>query len=321
MEWYYNVKKRRRILRIAITVSLLTGLFISTRYFYSSFQNNIKSESNADSLEDAKETEKAKLLPIPTAAVAVLKEPDTTAMRTSEPVSGEKAEAELQQTPVITPLPGDLIEKPPQKLTSRLAEASAGTPTPDTESNKPPATIQKQSSPKATTPSPQKNMQPPVVKTDNGEAKAESIILQYRNEEAGENTKIIYPVIRIVNRGKETINLSDIAIRYYYTKEGSEKETYWYDWFTKFQTSVYGNFSRLSAAKDNADHFLELRFESSKDTLMPDESAEIKIGFAKNDWTEYNQFNDYSFNPSKSYIDWDHITLYVSGRLVYGKEP
>ncbi|NLD46615.1 MAG: hypothetical protein GX660_05375 [Clostridiaceae bacterium] len=324
MEWYYNIRKRRRIQRIAITISLLAGLFIASRSFYSSYQNRINSDCNADSFQDKKEAGYIKLSPIPTAAVAAVKEPDATETGTSVLFTCAEAEAESQQMPVITPVPEALIEKDSQDETIRLDEAAARTikpATPDTKSTVSPATVLKQPSQEDTTPSPQKTIQPVIKKIDRDESNTESIALWYRNEEAGANTKVVYPVFKIINMGKETVKLSDIAIRYYYTKEGSENETYWYDWFTKSQTLVHGEFSKLPAAKNNADHCLEIMLKSSKDTLGPGESAEIKIGFAKNDWTEYNQLNDYSFNPSTRYIDWNHVTLYVSGRLVYGKEP
>jgi len=42
----------------------------------------------------------------------------------------------------------------------------------------------------------------------------------------------------------------------------------------------------------------------------------------KNDWTNYNEANDYSYDPTKtSFADWNRVTLYRNGQLVWGVEP
>jgi len=85
---------------------------------------------------------------------------------------------------------------------------------------------------------------------------------------------------------------------------------------------VYGTFVKMSKPKENADHYLEIGFYDKAGSLKPGESVELKVGFAKNGWTKYNQFNDYSYNRvNNRFINWDHITVYLSGKLVYGKEP
>ena len=51
--------------------------------------------------------------------------------------------------------------------------------------------------------------------------------------------------------------------------------------------------------------------------------SELKIlRFAKNDWTNYTQSNDYSFSPAKtSFTSWSNATLYRQGALVWGAVP
>ena len=44
--------------------------------------------------------------------------------------------------------------------------------------------------------------------------------------------------------------------------------------------------------------------------------------FAKNDWSNYDERDDYSFDPTKTaYADWSRVTLYRNGVLVWGAEP
>jgi cellulose 1,4-beta-cellobiosidase len=52
------------------------------------------------------------------------------------------------------------------------------------------------------------------------------------------------------------------------------------------------------------------------------QSGEIQTRFAKSDWSNYTETGDYSFDPTKtSFVDWDHVTLYRNGVLVWGMEP
>jgi len=43
--------------------------------------------------------------------------------------------------------------------------------------------------------------------------------------------------------------------------------------------------------------------------------------FYKNDWTKFEQRDDYSYNPADSYSDWKRMTAYISNKLVWGIEP
>jgi len=133
---------------------------------------------------------------------------------------------------------------------------------------------------------------------------------------------VIYPIFKITNNGSESVKLSDIVIRYYYSKEGDEGETFWCNEFTRDSSQVYGSLVKLNNPKDKADHYLKIGFFDKAGSLNPGESVELKVAFAKNGWSTYNQFNDYSYNKvNNRFISWDQITVYVSGKLVYGKEP
>ncbi|ADU75232.1 endo-1,3(4)-beta-glucanase [Acetivibrio thermocellus AD2] len=158
------------------------------------------------------------------------------------------------------------------------------------------------------------------VKKDQG-IKGE-VVLQYANGNAGATSNSINPRFKIINNGTKAINLSDVKIRYYYTKEGGASQNFWCDWSSAGNSNVTGNFFNLSSPKEGADTCLEVGFGSGAGTLDPGGSVEVQIRFSKEDWSNYNQSNDYSFNPSASdYTDWNRVTLYISNKLVYGKEP
>jgi hypothetical protein len=51
-------------------------------------------------------------------------------------------------------------------------------------------------------------------------------------------------------------------------------------------------------------------------------SGQIQSRFSKNDWSFYLQTGDYSFDSSKTqFADWNHITVYRNGTLIWGIEP
>jgi len=75
---------------------------------------------------------------------------------------------------------------------------------------------------------------------------------------------------------------------------------------------VYGTFVKMSKPKENADHYLEIGFYDKAGSLKPGESVELKVGFAKNGWTKYNQFNDYSYNRvNNRFITGSYYGLFV----------
>jgi hypothetical protein len=78
----------------------------------------------------------------------------------------------------------------------------------------------------------------------------------------------------------------------------------------------------MSTAKSGADHYVEIGFAAAAGSLAAGETVELQLRFAKNDWSNYTQSNDYSFNSSAStYTDASKILLYISGQLNIGTEP
>ncbi|WP_179030795.1 hypothetical protein [Paenibacillus kribbensis] len=48
----------------------------------------------------------------------------------------------------------------------------------------------------------------------------------------------------------------------------------------------------------------------------------IQARINKNEWTNYNMADDYSYDPTKNeFADWSKVTLYQNDRLVWGQEP
>ncbi|ANY68208.1 hypothetical protein BBD42_18295 [Paenibacillus sp. BIHB 4019] len=78
----------------------------------------------------------------------------------------------------------------------------------------------------------------------------------------------------------------------------------------------------MPSVKTGADHYAEYSFTSGAGSLTASQSLEILTAFNKNNWSSYTQTNDYSFNPTATaFTDSTHVTVYISGNLVWGIEP
>ncbi|WP_240036835.1 X2-like carbohydrate binding domain-containing protein [Paenibacillus amylolyticus] len=132
----------------------------------------------------------------------------------------------------------------------------------------------------------------------------------------------ITPKFRLTNTGTTPLNLSDVKIRYYYTIDGSQPQNFFCDWAAVGSANITGTFSSITPALPGADHVLEIGFKATAGTLNAGQSTEIQTRFSKDNWTNYNQTDDYSFEGTHtSYADWSKVTGYVAGQLEWGMEP
>jgi hypothetical protein len=130
----------------------------------------------------------------------------------------------------------------------------------------------------------------------------------------------IKPHLRIVNNGN-SVPLDELTLRYWYTSEGSVEEQLHCDYaFISCQVieSTFGVITETAVA----DTYFELSFTAEAGTLLGGhESGEIQLRVHKNNWTVYNELDDYSYNGDDNYGDWQYVTLYHNGQLVWGVEP
>ncbi|WP_243467768.1 cohesin domain-containing protein, partial [Acetivibrio straminisolvens] len=75
----------------------------------------------------------------------------------------------------------------------------------------------------------------------------------------------------------------------------------------------------MNSSTNDADTYLEISFTSG--SLEAGAHVQIQGRFAKNDWSNYTQSNDYSFKAGSQFVEWDQVTAYLNGVLVWGKEP
>ncbi|MNP33657.1 Endoglucanase 1 precursor [compost metagenome] len=147
--------------------------------------------------------------------------------------------------------------------------------------------------------------------------------VQYKANSSSATGNTVQASFNIKNTGTSAVNLSDLKLRYYFTNEGSSSLSFWTDWAQVGTNNVIGTFATINPGKAGADRYLEISFSSSSGMIPAGgQSGDIQIRVSKNDWSNFNFSNDYSFDGTKSsYTDWNKVTLHDSGTLVWGIEP
>ena len=145
----------------------------------------------------------------------------------------------------------------------------------------------------------------------------------YRIGETGTTVNSIRANLQIQSASNISIPLSELTVRYWYTSEGSTAQTVEIDYAAVGKTNVVTSVVPLSTAVRGADTYAEFSFTAGAGTLSSSgNTGDVQFRIHKNDWTNYSQADDYSFAPSlTSYTANSHITVYRSGKLIYGVEP
>ena len=139
-----------------------------------------------------------------------------------------------------------------------------------------------------------------------------SLWVQMYNGNTAAEINTIFPWFKITNTSANSVDLATVKIRYFYTIDGEKPQNFWCDWSTIGSQNVTGTFIKLASPFTGADHYFELGFKSSAGMIRPGQVVEVHNRFAKTDWSNYRQNNDYSFNPTaKTYADTDKITVVI----------
>ncbi len=147
-----------------------------------------------------------------------------------------------------------------------------------------------------------------------------TLIAQYKAADATSGDNQMKPHFNIKNTGTTAVELSTLKIRYWYSIDGEKSQTFNCDYSTIGCTNLTGTFVKMTTAKTGADYYLEVGFGTGAGSIAAGgQSGEIQTRLNKTDWSNYNESNDYSFDPAKTaFTDWNKVTIYQNGVLVYG---
>jgi hypothetical protein len=136
----------------------------------------------------------------------------------------------------------------------------------------------------------------------------------YKCGEVNPSTNQIVAHFNIQNTGTTDVNLNNLALRYWYTKDGSVAEEFHCDYAVLGSASITGAFSS---------EYVEVGFVPGTGILAPEEeTGEIKMRINKTDWSPYDQTNDHSFDATKTnFTEWTHITLHLGTEQIWGVPP
>ncbi len=149
--------------------------------------------------------------------------------------------------------------------------------------------------------------------------------VQYYTLNTAATSNQITAYVNIVNTGVglQTIPLSQLTVRYWYTTDTSVADQYGCLYAVIGCSNITATIVTMPTPVANADHYLQLTFSAAAGSLAPyAQTSDIQNRLNKTDWSNYNQSNDYSFDGTKTaYTNWTHVTLYLNGVLVWGVEP
>ncbi|XID92814.1 cellulase family glycosylhydrolase [Paenibacillaceae bacterium WGS1546] len=157
--------------------------------------------------------------------------------------------------------------------------------------------------------------------TPSGGGAPVGLVAQYKTADANEADNQIKPHFNIKNTGSSAVPLSDLKLRYYFTKDGLAGMNAWVDWAQIGSSNVQVTFGAASAA--SADTYAEISFSAGAGSIAANgQTGDIQLRMTKTDWTNFNEADDYSYDGTKTaYADWNQVTLYHNGALVWGIEP
>lgn len=169
------------------------------------------------------------------------------------------------------------------------------------------------------------NPSPQPTKDSNRQSISEGdriLKLKHYNMEQAVNSKAIRWDFVIENIGNADIDFRNVKVRYYFKDNYNNKDINFSVYFYSLgdeKADVKGKIYNIKQS-DSLSKYVEVTFE--KGSISPGESAWVFGAISKEDWTEFNQEDDWSFLQGISdFSYWDRMTVYVSDKLVWGIEP
>ncbi|WP_460967940.1 cellulose binding domain-containing protein [Spirosoma migulaei] len=156
------------------------------------------------------------------------------------------------------------------------------------------------------------------------QATAATLSVSYQNADLNQPTNnAIKPNLQLNNEGSTPIPYGEITVRYWLTAENFAPMTNLSIYWAQLGTDkVKLKYVEIAQPRQGAFGYLEYSFLSSAGNLAPNSnSGPIQTGVGKQDWTNFNEADDYSFANNNSYVKSSKVTAYRNGVLIWGIEP
>jgi len=151
---------------------------------------------------------------------------------------------------------------------------------------------------------------------------ATMVSVQLAARENAPTNQAVMPDFKLYNNGTTPIPLSEMTLRYWFTRDTAISQTAWCDFATLGGANIMLSFAAVSPARTNADYYFQVGFTGGAGNLAAGaNTGNIQTRFSKDDFSVYNEVNDYSYVASTSFAVTTKVTVYRLGNLVYGTEP
>lgn len=149
--------------------------------------------------------------------------------------------------------------------------------------------------------------------------------VQDRSHDNDNPDNTLYALYQIVNTGTDSVPLSSVTMRYWFTNEApADPLVFACDWAQVNCSNTTSQFVALPSPKAKANTYIQIGFNAAAGSVAPGQSTgEIQTRIHHANWSDFITTDSYSFisDPSFVYKDTQTVTLYVNGVLVWGVEP
>jgi hypothetical protein len=153
-------------------------------------------------------------------------------------------------------------------------------------------------------------------------APVQAVKVWFENKNRNATTNQLSATLQVSNEGNVPVRYRDLAVRYWFTAEGTQPLNFWVDYAALGNARVRGAFVRPTPALPGADAYLEVQFDSTLGALHPlSSTGDIRYRVAKANWSNFTETDDHSYRSFGPLGEHATVTVYYRGQLIYGLEP